>query len=118
MIRIFFWLPRGRNVGLSSLQVGDPSDGNATYISWWPKNPLNIYKKACAEHGHAPDIVYIRPVYLDDDEKVIRREVEQALLNFLAFNASPVDSLQDEEKKKALRAKGYGFYARDRKSVV
>ena len=73
--------------------------------------PLNIYKKACAEHGHAPDIVYIRPVYLDDDEGAIRREVEQALLNFLAFNASPVDSLQDEEKKKELRDKGYGFYA-------
>ncbi|MGC2194147.1 MAG: hypothetical protein WA628_05690, partial [Terriglobales bacterium] len=26
-------------------------------------------------------------------------------------NASPVDSLQDEEKKQELRAKGYGFYA-------
>ncbi len=73
--------------------------------------PLNIYKKACAEHGHTPDIVYIRPVYLDDDESVIRREVEEALLNFLAFNASPIDSLQDEEKKQELRAKGYGFYA-------
>ena len=61
--------------------------------------PLNIYKKACAEHGHAPDIVYIRPVYLDDDESVIRREVEQALLNFLAFNASPVESLQERSKE-------------------
>ena len=73
--------------------------------------PLNIYKKACAEHGHEPDIVYIRPVYLDEDEKQIRKEVEQALLNFLAFNASPVESLQGEEKKAELRAKGYGFYA-------
>jgi alkanesulfonate monooxygenase SsuD/methylene tetrahydromethanopterin reductase-like flavin-dependent oxidoreductase (luciferase family) len=75
------------------------------------EGPLNIYKKACAEHGHTPDIVYIRPVYLDEDEKVIRREVEQALYNFLAFNASPIESLQDEEMKKELRAKGYGFYA-------
>lgn len=75
------------------------------------EGPLNIYKKACAEHGHTPDIVYIRPVYLDEDENVIRREVEQALYNFLAFNASPVESLQDEEMKKELRAKGYGFYA-------
>ncbi|MFZ0880148.1 MAG: hypothetical protein WA002_11670, partial [Candidatus Acidiferrales bacterium] len=37
--------------------------------------------------------------------------VEQALYNFLAFNASPVESLQDETKKAELRAKGYGFYA-------
>ncbi len=73
--------------------------------------PLNIYKKACAEHGHQPNIVYIRPVYLDDDEKQIRKEVEVALYNFLAFNAAPVESLQAEEKKAELRAKGYGFYA-------
>jgi len=73
--------------------------------------PLNIYKKACAASGHQPDIVYIRPVYLDDDEKLIRKEVEQALHNFLAFNASPVYSLHSEEKKAELRAKGYGFYA-------
>jgi alkanesulfonate monooxygenase SsuD/methylene tetrahydromethanopterin reductase-like flavin-dependent oxidoreductase (luciferase family) len=75
------------------------------------EGPLAIYKKACAANGHQPDIVYIRPVYLDEDEKQIRREVEQALHNFLAFNASPVASLQSEEKKAELRAKGYGFYA-------
>ena len=62
-------------------------------------------------NGHEPDIVYIRPVYLDEDEKTIRGEVEQALHNFLAFNASPVESLQDEKKKAELVAKGYGFYA-------
>src|SRR5438128_4238057 len=73
--------------------------------------PLNIYKKACAAHGHEPDIVYIRPVYIDEDEKQIRREVEEALHNFLAFNASPIESLQSEEKKAELNAKGYGFYA-------
>ena len=75
------------------------------------EGPLDIYKQACAAKGHQPDVVYIRPVYLDDDEKKIRKEVEQALLNFLAFNASPVYSLHDEEKKAELRAKGYGFYA-------
>jgi alkanesulfonate monooxygenase SsuD/methylene tetrahydromethanopterin reductase-like flavin-dependent oxidoreductase (luciferase family) len=75
------------------------------------EGPLGIYKKACAAHGHEPDIVYIRPVYLDEEEKQIRKEVEQALHNFLAFNASPIESLQDEEKKAELRAKGYGFYA-------
>src|SRR5260370_478720 len=75
------------------------------------ENPLAIYKKACAEHGREPNIVYIRPVYLDEDEKQIRKEVQGALLNFLAFNASPVESLQQEAKKAELRAKGYGFYA-------
>jgi len=51
-------------------------------------------------------------VYLDENEKQIRREAEAAIHNFLAFNASPaVDSLQSEERKAELRAKGYGFYA-------
>ncbi len=75
------------------------------------EGPLNIYKKACAEHGHEPDIVYIRPVYIDEDEKQIRKEAELALHNFLAFNASPLGSISSESKKKELREKGYGFYA-------
>ena len=75
------------------------------------EEPLGIYKKACAENGNQPNVVYIRPVYLDHDEGLIRREVEEALHNFLAFNAWPVYSLQDESKKAELRAKGYGFYA-------
>ena len=75
------------------------------------ETPLNIYKQACASQGNVPNIVYIRPVYLDDDEAQIRKEVEPALLNFLAFNASPVETLQSEQKKAELRAKGYGFYA-------
>jgi alkanesulfonate monooxygenase SsuD/methylene tetrahydromethanopterin reductase-like flavin-dependent oxidoreductase (luciferase family) len=48
---------------------------------------------------------------LDEDEKQIRKEVETALHNFLAFNASPVESFEGEAKKAELRAKGYGFYA-------
>ncbi|HXZ19388.1 MAG TPA: LLM class flavin-dependent oxidoreductase, partial [Candidatus Acidoferrales bacterium] len=75
------------------------------------EKPLKIYKDACAKAGHQPDIVYIRPVYLDDSEAQIRKEVEEALCNFLAFNASPGESLASEERKAELRAKGYGFYA-------
>jgi alkanesulfonate monooxygenase SsuD/methylene tetrahydromethanopterin reductase-like flavin-dependent oxidoreductase (luciferase family) len=75
------------------------------------EEPLKIYKQACALSGHHPDIVYIRPVYIGDDEKQTRKEVEGALHDFLAFNASPVESLQAPQKKEELRAKGYGFYA-------
>ena len=63
------------------------------------------------ENGQKPYSVYSRAVYLEEDEEQIRKEVEAALHNFLAFNASPVESLQDESKKAELRAKGYGFYA-------
>src|SRR5260370_42579107 len=75
------------------------------------EGPLKIYKQACFSQGHAPNIVYIRPVYLDDDASGIPREVEIALHDFLAFKPSPIESLQSEAKKAELRAKGYAFYA-------
>ena len=43
------------------------------------EKPLGIYKQACAAHGNAPNIVYIRPVYLDEDENQIRKEVDGVL---------------------------------------
>jgi alkanesulfonate monooxygenase SsuD/methylene tetrahydromethanopterin reductase-like flavin-dependent oxidoreductase (luciferase family) len=69
---------------------------------------IDAYLSAARKAGHAPNIVYIRPVYLGDDPGQIEREVKQALLNFLAFNASPVTGLPPKEE---LNAKGYGFYA-------
>ncbi len=75
------------------------------------EGPLELYKKACKENGHEPDVVYIRPVYMDEDESKIRGEVEKELHNFLVFNASPAVVLQGKEKQAELKAKGYGFYA-------
>jgi alkanesulfonate monooxygenase SsuD/methylene tetrahydromethanopterin reductase-like flavin-dependent oxidoreductase (luciferase family) len=69
---------------------------------------INSYLAATHKAGHRPNIVYIRPVYLGDDHAQIEREVKPALLNFLAFNASPVKGLPPKEE---LQAKGYGFYA-------
>ena len=75
------------------------------------EGPLDIYKEACAKAGNTPDILYLRPVYLGDDEKQIRREVEEAVHNFLKFNASPIFSKPPLPPKEELIAKGYGFYA-------
>jgi len=75
------------------------------------KRPLTIYKEACAQHSYKPNIVYIRPVYLGNDDSQIRREAETALHNFLEFAAAPNESLHSEEKKAELLAKGFGFYA-------
>lgn len=69
---------------------------------------INVYLVAARKAGHEPNLVYIRPVYLGDDPGQVRREVEPALRNFLAFNASPVRGLPPREE---LAAKGYGFYA-------
>lgn len=75
------------------------------------EGPLDIYKEACAKAGNEPDILYLRPVYLGDDEKQIRREIEGAVLNFLKFNASPIFSKPPLPPRDELVAKGYGFYA-------
>jgi alkanesulfonate monooxygenase SsuD/methylene tetrahydromethanopterin reductase-like flavin-dependent oxidoreductase (luciferase family) len=69
---------------------------------------IDAYVAAAQKAGHQPNIVYIRPVYLGDDPGQIEQEVKPALLNFLAFNASPVTGLPPKDE---LVAKGYGFYA-------
>src|SRR5438876_12195647 len=69
---------------------------------------INAYLSAARAAGKTPNIVYIRPVYLGEDPERIEQEVKPALLNFLAFNASPVRGLPPREE---LNAKGYGFYA-------
>src|SRR5581483_11979106 len=69
---------------------------------------IQAYVRAAEKAGHEPNVVYIRPVYLGDDAEQVEREVKPALLNFLAFNASPVKGLPPREE---LNAKGYGFYA-------
>ena len=51
----------------------------------------------------------MRPVYIDEDEKKIREEVEGALHNFLKFNASPLSQKPSLPPKEELEAKGYGF---------
>jgi alkanesulfonate monooxygenase SsuD/methylene tetrahydromethanopterin reductase-like flavin-dependent oxidoreductase (luciferase family) len=69
---------------------------------------IDAYLDAARTAGKTPNIVYIRPVYLGDNPAQIEQEVKPALLNFLAFNASPAAGLPPKEE---LLAKGYGFYA-------
>jgi alkanesulfonate monooxygenase SsuD/methylene tetrahydromethanopterin reductase-like flavin-dependent oxidoreductase (luciferase family) len=69
---------------------------------------IDAYVAAATGAGHQPNIVYIRPVYLDEDPGTIEREAAGYLHNFLAFNASPVRGLPPREE---LLAKGYAFYA-------
>jgi len=49
----------------------------APWESW--KSRWGFIRKPCAEQGHKPNIVLHPSVYLDDDEKQIRKEVEGAL---------------------------------------
>jgi alkanesulfonate monooxygenase SsuD/methylene tetrahydromethanopterin reductase-like flavin-dependent oxidoreductase (luciferase family) len=69
---------------------------------------IDAYLNAARAAGQTPNIVYIRPVYIGDDPRTIERELRPALLNFLAYNASPVTGLPPRDE---LIAKGYGFYA-------
>src|SRR5262249_4059045 len=51
---------------------------------------IDAYKKECAKQGYTPDISFIRLVYLDEDERQIRKEAERYVRNFLDFNASAI----------------------------
>jgi alkanesulfonate monooxygenase SsuD/methylene tetrahydromethanopterin reductase-like flavin-dependent oxidoreductase (luciferase family) len=72
---------------------------------------IDTYKQACAASGHTPYVTFIRPVYFGDDQQHIRHEMEGFFRNYMYFNASAVDGLVSEDKKAALHAKGFGFYA-------
>jgi alkanesulfonate monooxygenase SsuD/methylene tetrahydromethanopterin reductase-like flavin-dependent oxidoreductase (luciferase family) len=68
---------------------------------------LDIYRAACAEHGHAPDIVWIHACYMDEDREAARRDAELPMRRFLEGNASP---LAEPAPAEELNAAGYGFY--------
>jgi hypothetical protein len=46
MIRVFLWLPKGDNVGHTSLEIEEADNPLTEYISWWPSASLNQLKKA------------------------------------------------------------------------
>lgn len=69
---------------------------------------ITRYVTGCRAHGHTPDIVYIRAVYMDADPDQARREAGAAIKNFFAYNASPRATLPPKEQ---LERAGYGFYA-------
>jgi alkanesulfonate monooxygenase SsuD/methylene tetrahydromethanopterin reductase-like flavin-dependent oxidoreductase (luciferase family) len=72
---------------------------------------LESYAEAARTAGHEPRIMYMRPVYVEDDPEVARREYEDHLKRFIAYNAAPVYSLHDPAVQEELREKGFGFYA-------
>lgn len=69
---------------------------------------LDIYRKACQEHGHKPDIVFVQALYLDDDGDRARQEAEPYILQFMKGNVSPMSDIPPREE---LIAKDFGFYA-------
>ncbi len=76
------------------------------------REQLDLYRSACREHGHEPDIVWIHAVYLDEDRETAKREAEQMMRGFLKGNASVLLDHPDEmAPKEQLEAAGYGFYA-------
>ncbi len=74
------------------------------------KEPLDLYRTKCAEHGNEPDIVWIHACYIDEDRDTARREAELGMRNFLAGNASPLTEHAPPPTEQ-LNAAGYGFYA-------
>jgi alkanesulfonate monooxygenase SsuD/methylene tetrahydromethanopterin reductase-like flavin-dependent oxidoreductase (luciferase family) len=71
------------------------------------RGQLDIYRESCAEHGNAPDIVWIHACYMDEDRDVALREAEVPMRRFLEGNASPLAELGPADE---LEAAGYGFY--------
>jgi len=79
------------------------------------REPAKLYRQLCADAGTQPYLGWIKAIYLDEDEDRAMEEARQAVLNFIAYNVSPLESLartSPEEKQRLIDA-GYGFYAAD-----
>ena len=75
------------------------------------REPLDVYRDACARHGNEPDIVWIHACYIDDDRDTALREAEAGMRGFLRGNASPLTAGGELPDADVLRASGFGFYA-------
>ncbi|MFK9091999.1 LLM class flavin-dependent oxidoreductase [Bacillus salipaludis] len=71
---------------------------------------FDVYRKACWDNGHEPQIIWLRSIYMSDgDEKQIRQEAEVHFRNFLLGNAAPTVGLPDVERMKNA---GFHFYTK------
>jgi alkanesulfonate monooxygenase SsuD/methylene tetrahydromethanopterin reductase-like flavin-dependent oxidoreductase (luciferase family) len=51
---------------------------------------VTAYREACAAHGHTPDVVLVRTIYLDHDAERAAAECREALVRFLRWQVAPV----------------------------
>jgi alkanesulfonate monooxygenase SsuD/methylene tetrahydromethanopterin reductase-like flavin-dependent oxidoreductase (luciferase family) len=79
------------------------------------REPALYYQRACKEAGTRPNLSWIKAIYLDEDEDRAHSEAREAVLNFIHFNVSPMDSLPrtNAAEKQRLIDAGYAFYADD-----
>jgi alkanesulfonate monooxygenase SsuD/methylene tetrahydromethanopterin reductase-like flavin-dependent oxidoreductase (luciferase family) len=80
------------------------------------REPAFLYQRLCEEAGTKPQLAWIKAIYLDDDEDRAHEEAREAVINFVHYNVSPMDSLRlrdTDEGRQRLIDMGYAFYAAD-----
>ena len=89
--------------------VGGPAPGAAF------REPVNVYRNACAEAGTTPSVGFIKAIFLHEDEATAHAEARQAAVNFVRYNVSPYLTIQPENdaERERLENAGYKFYAMD-----
>jgi len=56
------------------------------------------YRDACARHGHTPDVIVVRTVYLDPDGDRALADTADPLVRFLRWQAAPVAALPPRDE--------------------
>ena len=100
------WVPRAVKKGWG-ICLGGPAPNIAF------TDAIEQYHAAVADAGTKSNFGYSKAVYLDEDNDKAIEEGREALINFIHFNVSPMDSLPrttPEEKQRLIDA-GYAFYA-------
>jgi alkanesulfonate monooxygenase SsuD/methylene tetrahydromethanopterin reductase-like flavin-dependent oxidoreductase (luciferase family) len=71
------------------------------------RQEIDAYVATCRAHGHAPDVAYLRAVYLDEDADRARKDAAPFVRNFFAYNVAPRLTLPPKD---VLERAGYGNY--------
>jgi alkanesulfonate monooxygenase SsuD/methylene tetrahydromethanopterin reductase-like flavin-dependent oxidoreductase (luciferase family) len=71
---------------------------------------MAAYRETCADHGHLPRLIAVRPIYLDHDAARAEADAREPVEEFFHKIASPIWALPPTDD---LRAAGYDAYAGD-----
>lgn len=101
-VEVYFWPPKGENIGHAAIMVDGGSPPGKAYLSAWPGSVLSIiagpgafnaYSSDLAAEGGAPQVVRLTKL----DETAIKEQIEKCkrggVYSFPSFNCATQASI-------------------------
>ena len=73
---------------------------------------IQKYRGLCDKHGTAPNVCYVKAIYVDEDADQALEKAQEAAVNFLEFNFGENCRWPTKDGTARLHESGYGAYAK------